>query len=190
MAVELKVIARRAAGVFGGTPKVIRYKDDAEINWVDILSCADRPSPGVTSYATIGMSCHDNQMTSGGKPLRVELLGASDSHMTKFADMLSSCAFNVASGQYSLTPGVIFPDIVSAYEPEATMRHMLFVAPFLWGNEPTEISDDDYTVAWLMAVPVSESEFEYARQHGTDALQDRLEQDDANVLDIHRKPVV
>jgi len=105
MAVEFKVIARRAAAVFGGTAKVMRYKDDAEVNWVDVLGCADRPSPGVTAYATIGLSRYDNQLTSGSRPLRVELLGACASKVQTFAGMLASCAFNIASGEYSLDAG-------------------------------------------------------------------------------------
>ena len=54
--VDLKVIAEREASIFGGTPSVVCYWDSREINWVDILSCADRPVEGATSWGTIGMS--------------------------------------------------------------------------------------------------------------------------------------
>jgi len=116
-AVEFKVIARRAAAVFGGTAKVMRYKDDAEVNWVDVLGWCGPAESGVTAYATIGLSRYDNQLTSGSRPLRVELLGACASKVQTFAGMLASCAFNIRVGRVQPDAGRDLPDIVSMYEP-------------------------------------------------------------------------
>ena len=95
--------------------------------------------------------------------------------MEEFGRVLASCALNVASGEFSLKPGRIIPDVVEMYLPDVSMKHALFVAPFLWDAEFTPISGDHETVVWSMAVPVSQSEFEFARREGSEELEGLLE---------------
>lgn len=96
MPIEVGAIARQAAAAFGGTPTVTRHHDEAEVNWVDIVACPDRPLAGITSYATIGLSRHDNRLESDGKSLRVELVGACASVASLFPEMLATCALGVS----------------------------------------------------------------------------------------------
>ncbi|MBZ9617596.1 hypothetical protein [Clostridium estertheticum] len=59
-----KIIAKKELEVIGGKPKVFRYWDEKKKKSVDIMSCIDRPSIGVISFATIGLSEYDIGMLS------------------------------------------------------------------------------------------------------------------------------
>lgn len=192
MAIDGKTIAQHEARAFGGKPKVFQYWNDEETHAVNLLSCVDGPESGVTSYGTVDLSQYDNQLsTPDGKPIRVEILGACASGVEAFANVMSTCALNVATGEYSLSPGNIHPRVVELYEPEATMKHVLFVPPFLWGDDAfPSMEDDDMAVAFLQAVPISDAEFELARSEGVDALEDRLAEEQVDILDLNRASVV
>ncbi|GAB2467235.1 suppressor of fused domain protein [Jatrophihabitans fulvus] len=186
----MKAIFQRAWDTLGGEPKVIGHQRDDGPGEIDVLYCADVPTTGVTSYATIGMYAGDSGFTTEDDvPLRVELLGLCGSSVTEFPNMLASCAFNVLSGEYSVEPGLIYPDVVGQYRPDATMRHMLLVPVFAW-DPPANLAVDGLVVTWLQAVPVSQSEAAHARAHGVESLETLLEQADADVADIDREPVV
>ena len=53
---ENKTIARIVSASFGGTPKVDQFHDDLYRSTVAILSVADSPTEGFTSFSTIGLS--------------------------------------------------------------------------------------------------------------------------------------
>ena len=189
MSIDLKTIARTEAAAFGGTPKVTRHWDAAEERSVDVLACADRPDDGVTSWATIGASQFDNQVTSDAGPVRVELVGACASTWPSFGNMLATCALNIATGQYAVTPGVIMPGIVAMYEPSVTTSHMLLTDPFLWDGQLQSLRDEDYSVAWLMGVPVTDAELEFAGAEGADALEELFSAAGIDVFDLDRPSV-
>lgn len=176
----------------GGKPIVDRYaEDDEDPNWVDVMRTADCPQAGVTSYATLGMSRFDNGgLESGGKPLRVELLAACQSEFTHMADGLSSCALNVAKSGYQVTPGVVHPNVLNLYEPGIVLKHLLLVPPFVWERQPPSRYLAEMTITWLMAIPIADSEIEYARLHGTDRLEELFVEHQIDVFDIGRAPVV
>lgn len=189
---HVKQIYGEIKQLFGGGSAVVdRYGDsDDDPLWVDVMRTADAPQPGVTSYATLGMSRFDNGgLECDGKPLRVELLAACQSEYSAMADGLVSCALNVAKSGYQVTPGVVHPNVLDFHTPTVVLKHLLLVTPYLWDDAPEEHHFEDITVVWLMAVPISDSEMEVARQHGTEHLQRLLEEHQVDVFDINRPPV-
>ncbi|WP_300675962.1 suppressor of fused domain protein [Nocardioides sp.] len=192
MTADGKTIARTEAAAFGGTPRVHRYSNDAETLSVNILSAVDGPQAGVTSYGTVDLSTFDNGLQSAaGKEIRVEILSACASTVETFGNIVMACALNVASGRHSLTPGVIHPRTVELYEPEVTMKHMLLVPPFLWGEDAlTPLEDDEAVVLFLQGVPISDAELQFAEEHGTEALEDRFVEAQIDVFDLNRPSVV
>jgi antitoxin YqcF len=185
----MKAIFRHVWEVLEGEPKVIGcVRDDGNLT-VDVLRCADRPDPGITSWATIGMYEGETGKVADGKPLRVELVSLCDSAVDDYGNMLASCAFNVLSGDYGMQPDTVFPDIVSQYRPDVTMKHMLFVPIFSWDG-PDNLELDGTVVTWLQAVPISQGELTYARRNGGNALATLLEERDVDVADIDRESVV
>jgi len=183
-----KKIAHKLLEVVGGTPKVVEYVN--EDSKIDIYIGENRPYEGVTSYGTIGLSNYDIGLeVPNKKALRVEFIGACGNYYKEFANIISSCAFNIVTGQYSCNPGVVYPDIINQYYEESEMKHIMFAAPFLWDNLST-IEFDTTVVTWLMPIPISDSEFEFVKEHGSEALEELFEEHDIDVFDLERKSVV
>ncbi|KMM62613.1 hypothetical protein ACH95_05370 [Bacillus glycinifermentans] len=187
---ENKVIAKTVLKALGGTPKVTKYWDDNHHNSVDILSVDDRPEEGITSFATLGLSDYSIDYEVNGKPLCIEILGAIDSSSEIFANVLSTCAFNVINSNFTCAPGAIFRDVIKMYDQNTEMEHVLFVPPFLWedGLESLEFSSKNAT--WLLAIPISEEEYLFARENGSEKLEELLEEQQIDIFDIKRKSVI
>ncbi|MED4865229.1 suppressor of fused domain protein, partial [Bacillus subtilis] len=115
---ENKVIARTVLGAFGGKPKVTKYWDDNKSSSIDILSVSDQPQEGIMSYSTLGLSDHSINYEVNGTPLRVEIVAAMESASDIYANVLSTCAFNIINSNFSCAPGVIFKDVISMYDQE------------------------------------------------------------------------
>jgi hypothetical protein len=65
----------------------------------------------------------------------------------------------------------------------------MFFPPFLWEDLKT-MEFDGVKVAWLMAIPISESEYQFAIENTTDKLGELFEENDIDYFDLNRKPVV
>ncbi len=155
------------------------------------MRTVDCPQPGVTSYATLGMSRFDNGgLQFEGKPLRVELLGACQSEFVHMPRALNSCALNAAKSGYQVRPGVVHPNVLAIHVPDIQLKHLLLIPPFLWGSNPPLREFDDIVVDWLLAVPISDSEVEFARRYDSDRLQQVFAERQIDMFDINRPPVV
>lgn len=185
---ENRQIARTVAELFGGTPAVHTWWDDGKKNSVDILSSEGSPAPGVTAYATVNLS--NTALTDAANDLRVELLGACQSDVEEFPGLLSTCAFNIVENGAVIAPGVIFPDVVTTYALSTTLRHILFVPPFFWGEAPATLYLPKRTVAWLLALPISDAELEHLTMNGISSLMDIMEEKRPAVFDMNRPSVV
>jgi hypothetical protein len=185
-----KAIARAAAAAFGTPPSVYCYWDDQHKASVDIVSCNDSPSSGVTSYATVGVS--QIPLIKDGKDLgfRTELVGACGSQFADFGNCLSTAAFCVINSRWFVAPGVVFPDVISMYRTSGAMKHVLFLPPFLWDERLQTIQVENERVAWLLAIPISENELRLAESKGVPALEDVLEKEEIDIFDLDRASVV
>ena len=187
---ENKAIARMALEAFGGTLNVACYWDEAENNSVDLLACKDRPEKGVTSYSTIGLS--DSPILVGGDEIgvRLELVGACSSLVKEFPNIITTAAFCIINSKWSCSPGAVFPEVVEMYNCSKTMKHLLFVPPFLWDEKLKTIDFSSKTVAWLLAVPISEEEYKFAEEESSDKLEDLFEENQIDLFNINRPSVV
>ena len=187
---ENKTIARTAAAVFGGKPRVGRYWDPDEVSSVDVLDCADRPQENLVTYATIGLS--DTPLIDDGRELdlRVELVGVAPLVAKEYPNALSTAAFCVINSGWFCYPGRIFPGVFARYALSNTLQHALFVSPFLWEGRLVTMELPSKKVAWLQMVPISESEQEFASKNGSERLEDLFEAAQVDVFDLNRDPVV
>lgn len=185
-----KAIARAIVDAFGTRPRIHAYYDDKRQSVVHIASAPGVIGDDLTAYATIGVHEYSIGHEEGGLPLRIEMLGLCASTSEIFPNILASCAFNIINSQFTCHPGAVFPNVVTFYHPEGALKHVLFVPPFLWEDRVRTMTFDDKKVAWLLAVPISDAELEYARMHGHEALEDLLEQHDADIADLDRASVL
>ncbi len=83
----------------------------------------------------------------------------------------------------------IFPDAVAMYKLSKTMRHLFFVPPFLWEDDLKTVDLGKKKVSFLLATPISEAEYVFAEQNGSDALEEEFERENIDIFDLNRKSV-
>jgi antitoxin YqcF len=179
-------IAEAEADIFDADFTVRRYWDEPENSSIDLLRCEDRPEEGVTSFGTIGLSARERGDGQG----RTELVGACRTRFPYFDNIISTVAFNVINSGWACEVGALHNDVVTMYEASPTLEHVILLLPSLWGRTFPPLELPDRTVNWLMVMPISESEFVYAEQHGAAALVRQLEESGAELTDLHRAPAI
>lgn len=185
---ENKVIAKTTLNAFEGKPKVFKYWDENNKSSVDILSCEDKNLKSILSYSTLGLSDFSIGYEENSIPLRIELVGASNCDC--FPNILATCAFNIINSKFDCSFGTIFKDVVKMYLPESPMKHILFLSPFLWEDKLKTIKFEKKQVAWLMAIPISEEEKNYADHNGIKALKELFDENQINVFDLERVSII
>ncbi|MFC4604861.1 suppressor of fused domain protein [Rhodococcus kronopolitis] len=194
---DAKESARRIGLVFGAT-RVLKFRapvdpdaPDAEGPDEVAIAVGDGcPGPGYASYSTLDMARFPtNVTTDDGAKIRTELVTVGRADYRPLADVLARCAFAVATGSFHVTPNAIIPNAVREVDPDVAMKHALLVPPFIWPDLEILVEDDDGVTTWLQAVPISDSELEFASGSGADALFRRLEAAGADVSDINRASV-
>jgi hypothetical protein len=186
---ENKALAKYIRTVFGGVASVNKYWDDSHHSDIDIFRAAGAPAEGVDTFCTLGLSDHDIELVlDNNKPLRAEVLIAAQDQFEFAANVLSTCAFNVINSETALGPSVVYPDVVAMYAPELTVRHVMFVAPFLYPLETQWL--ETKTVAWLLAIPITEAEQRFHAQYGAEALEARLEDAEVDIFDLARASII
>lgn len=184
-----KIIAQKELEVIGGNPQIFRYWDDNKRNNIDILTSTDRPYRGVISYATIGLSEYEIGLLSNNKDLRVELLGACDEKDEFFANILATTAFEIMKKKKCIYGDIIQNVISEYYSIDYEMKHVYLMNPFLWeGFETFELENRE--IAWLLIVPISEQEKDYAIANGWEALEDIFEKADIDIFNLNRKSII
>lgn len=183
-----KIIAKKELEVIGGKPQVYRFWDEQNIKNVDILSCVERPYSGVVSYATIGLSDYDIGMLIDNKNLRVELLGAIDEKEESFINILASTVFEIME-KGNCGYGDIIPNVISQYISNCEMKHIYLMNPFLWDGFET-IEFEDRKIAWLLIIPISNEEKEYAMKNGWDALETKFEEANIDIFNLRRESIM
>ncbi|WP_330949340.1 suppressor of fused domain protein [Virgibacillus sp. MG-45] len=186
---ENKIIAKTALHAFGGKPSVSKYWDENNVSNIDLLTTVNRPFDGVSSYSTIGLSDHSIELTVDETPLQIEIVGASATDYEQFPNILASCAFCIINSKFSVSHGKVFRDIIKMYYPNTEMKHVLFVSPFLWEDLKT-LEFPNKKVAWLLAVPISENEYLFAQEKGTDSLEELFEQEEIDIFDLERESIL
>lgn len=185
---ENKIIAKLLAEAFGGKPTVRRFWDEKEKQHIDILSSIDQPENGVTSYSTIGLS--DTPLLKDGTeyPVRIEIIGACGNVFSGFDNALATSAFCIIISKWFCYPGAIFPNVLSMYK-DTSMKHFMFVPPFLWEEYLKTMVIGNKKIAWLLAVPISDEEKYYAEENGADSLEQAFVENQIDIYDLERKSI-
>ncbi len=186
---ENKQIARYVATVFGGSPRVEEYINNSDTLSIGILSCRDRPVEGVVSYSTIKLSDHPMNWKDSEFPTRLELAGMCLSTAGFFPNVLASAAFTIMQNDAVYHPGTVIPNLIAQHYPESKLPHLYLTEPFIWHDLKT-LDCGTKTVSWLLAMPMSETEYVYLKQHGEHALERLLEKEKADFSNPDRVSVV
>jgi len=181
-----RAVALHSQEVLGEQAEIYTYASDDGLLELPVLVAPDNPAFGASTFATIGLS--DHPQPNYGSMVRLELIGSCDTPVPEFGQMLSSCVFECLKNERPINYGVVFENLLDRYGVSDTMKHVTFVAPFLWdGLTKARLLEHD--VLWLLALPISDEERAYIKAHGIDALEKRLEAADVDITDITRASV-
>lgn len=183
---EAKTLARYLRSTLGGSPAIDRFWDENGERSVDVLSVNDTPWFGTTTCATLGLLEMPSSTMPDGMPLRVELIAATSG--TECAELVASCAFILMNSDVSARPGLIVPDVVALHLPDSEQKHAMLVPPSFWELETQRLPT--MLVTWLQLIPISHAERAFATRNGSDALEELLEEYQADVLDSGRASVL
>lgn len=117
----------------------------------------------------------------------MEIVGTSDVLIEMFENIVATTAFEIMDAQRCF-PGYIVEDVIEQYLPDSEMKHILITDPFLW-KSAKEIVTANVHIEWLMLVPISDAEFEFACENGADALERKFEAEGIDIYNIYRKSV-
>ncbi len=187
---ENKQIGKKIATTFGGKPSVNRYWDNMEKSFVDLVACINRPSEGVVSYGTVGLSNYPIIQDGKEFHVRLELVGACASAFDMYPKILTTAAFYIINEKWFCCPNAILQNAIDMYDNSLQMKHLLFVSPFLWEDPLATTEFDTKSVAWLLAVPISEKERLYAVEHGADDLEDLFEKKQIDIFNLSRSSII
>jgi len=188
---QAKDVARQTSVNFGiMEPPIYRHWDDDHRQDIHVLEAADRPQIGVTSYATVGLSEYPIVRNGEELKLGVELLGACSSAYPGFEKVMATLGFCIINSKWFCAPGVIFPGAINMYDISSTMSDIYFANQYLWGDNFKSMSIDGKTIAWLLAVPVSKQESEFANRYGPEKLEKLFADKGIDIFDLNRVSVV
>jgi hypothetical protein len=170
--------------------KVKTFWNEIKDNYIDIVNCPDCPQENVISFATIALSDFSIGKNVNDIPLGVEFVAACDQKFIEFPNILSTCAFNIIIERSSCFPGAIYPEVISMYISNLPMKHILFVPPFGWGKEFRTLNFPNKTVTWLLAVPISDPEYKFARSKGSEVLQALFDEKQIDIYDLERRSTI
>lgn len=182
-----KAVAKAEMNFIKGTPQIRRFWDSSNEKQIDILKCLNTPQNGLQVCATIGLNKIDIGLISDKKPLRAEIVGASDILNNSFENMIATTAFKIMDS-HTCFPGYIVDNVIEEYIPDCEMKHFLLTDPFLW-EDAQSITLDSVHIAWLMTVPISHKEYEYARINGVSKLESAFEHHNIDIYNIYRKSI-
>jgi antitoxin YqcF len=185
-----KQIAKKFAALFGGSPKFLRKFNRDESFYVDVMSSANSPDAGLTSYCTIGLSNNEMHLPDGQPFLdtRLELVACVRSQYHRFDNILYQIAELVYRTGLLCAPGVFLYDILKDAGYSGDMRHIVFEEPFVWPELDT-VKYPDKTVSWLMTLPVSEAELQYARKNSVAELGEKIDEAGVDIFDLMRHSI-
>lgn len=130
-------------------------------------------------YATLGMS----DLASGHHAPEIHLF--SHEKNDAIVQAISSMMDYVQEGHLHF--GDLFE---SRGEDSFTCTHLLAAYPFPEGEGFPELYSEDREIEFIWLLPVTDSEIDFMKKHGYDALEEKLFESEADFYDWNRKPVV
>jgi antitoxin YqcF len=190
---ENKSIAKLALTAFGENPeaKIITYReDDNEASYIPILICPDSPDDNSTSYSTVGLSDYPMFQNQTEFPARIEIVGVCNNIIRWFPNLLAACAFHIIHTGWLCRPGTVLKNANSECSEDTIFKHVYFTAPFLWEESLRTLDFSTKRVAWLLAIPITDQEYNFIRSHGDEKFEDLLELNEVDIFDLNRKSVI
>lgn len=182
-----RVIAQHSLSFIGGTPKTLTYHSNSGNKRIDIIINSNVGFRNTEVVSTLGLYRANLSMVAGNLPLRLELITMCDVDDESWRNILASAAFEIMDFPF-FKYGMVVQNVVGAYK-NTNLKHAFLTSPVFWDKYQSLVTSN-CIVAWLMPVPVSDSERRFILKNGPDAFETLLEEQNANISDLNRKPLV
>lgn len=118
--------------------------------------------------------------------VKVEIAAACASDTPHIDNLLASCVFDSIKNGTNIAYGAHIPDIISQYNISRTLKHVTFVAPFLWQGL-NKLMVEEQVIYCLLMLPISETEKRYLESHGINALESLFQKLQIDIFNINRQ---
>lgn len=181
---DLKNIAVYLKEIFDGTPEISRYYCSDESRYVDIISVTHES--GLSDVGTIGGCLRKNHT----KPeIPVEIVGVVEhKYLELFSETISFIVLCMDTDKCCYLPGTVIFNAIP--DNNYQMKHIYLCYPFCWNNGIETLNIKEQNVAFLQALPISETERIFLFKHGIDAFENLLEETNAQYFDLNRKSII
>lgn len=189
---ENKILAKITHKAFGSqsNARVIEYLNDDETLKIPMLICPSHPQQNLTAYATIGLSDYSMYQDNCEFPTRLEIICVGNTDLNWLPNALSTAAFYIMKERWLCHPGATLVDILDGYAGDSKLKHLYFTSPFLWETDLKTIDLTNKQVAWLLAIPITNNEYEYRKQNGDEKFEELMEKNNVDVFDLTRESIV
>lgn len=182
-------VSRAVQELIGGQSAVRAYYDDSEQHVVAIVESQGSPHRQLATYVTASLHAQENRLDD--QDVRVELVLVGEAGRPEVGNLLATAAFYVTKNRWLAAPGVVFPDVVTEYFPDADVRHLMWVAPFDFGGLSSFSADGfELPIHGLQGMPITDAEWSLLRRRGFEALEQALRGASALHYDLARVSTV
>ncbi len=137
----------------GRPTRNLAHNNDSNSISLPVAEVVGSPEAGLTSYYTIGLGEYDAHRISGtGRPQRFEFIMVAQEGAEHAVSGLSNCALNLATGDYTASPGAIYPNVFADYDPAITTLHGLLWFPLSWEASFDGAQVTCLDVEWLQVI--------------------------------------
>ena len=180
-----KKIANYLRAAFAGTPSVQRYLAMDNVRYVDIIKTPH--TDHVTYLGTIGgFKRKMNGAPAGAETIRVELISAVNERCTEImAQTLSFLILCLDTDKVFYHPGMVVDDAIPKNDL-TIMRDVYLCNPFLWDDGLKSLQIEDYDVAFLYVLPITQQEKAFYDAHGAAEFEKRLYENHIEYFDLNR----
>jgi len=179
-----KELYKKLSPMIGIEPRVIKYGDDNDKNYIFIMECPDPIDDKIKFYSTIGLS--DYFLNER----KYEILFTGYSNFEEIGNILSSCAFFIINENWKITHGTVFETLVSMYYKDIDMKHVYFTTPYIWEDKLEDFEIQGDKIFFLLGIPISDAELSFKNLNGIDALENLFQEHNIDIFDINRKSII
>ncbi len=156
---------------------------------VHVCEFRDRPSPGIVTLATLGVS-HTVLALSGTREVRQELmLGCRATELDNVEKLLIHVADLVLQSGRAILRGEVIP-LGDPVAKDSALSSLYAAIPVLYPDELATLEDSSppTVVVWLL--PVSAAEASFVRASGWSDFEDKLASAYVDLFDLKRRSII
>lgn len=179
-------LMRSALGAYSA--RAYRHASDPAVV-LEVLRIGDCPEKSTVTYASLGLC--DLAWPEAGRP-RVELVLAAITDSEVCGQIVANTAFHLIDKRFFPEPGSMVREVVAvlgAGDVSQRFPHLYFARPRPWGVT-LPLDEGPPAITLVMAVPVTEAEYQYWKAHGVAAFELALQASGVDVADLRRPSAI